>query len=158
MIRRLCHGQVTPGFWARAEGVPLRYGLVFPGSYWVCRNGSLVVCVIGCILRYRGSNPGQGGKLSWDSAPLQPSIQFIYDQYTDRALSLRTGRWYGEVDRNGHPVSYAEAKKMKLLTLHSLPMAVTLRDCSSSSIGFVCGFDINSYSARSRLHSMSPRR
>ena len=49
------------------------------------------------------------------SAPPAPPSQLSYDEYTDRTRSL--GRQDGEGE-NWPPLSYAEAKKRKSLTLH----------------------------------------
>jgi len=43
-----------------------------------------------------------------------PPSQLSYDEYTDRTLSV--GRRDGE-GKTGHPPSFAEAKKIKSLTL-----------------------------------------
>ena len=50
------------------------------------------------------------------SAPAPPN-QLSYDEYTDRTHC----QWEDEMvrERTGHLPSYAEAKKMKLLTLHT---------------------------------------
>ena len=50
------------------------------------------------------------------SAPPVLSTQLNYDEYTDHTLSV--GRLDGE-GKTGHLLSYAEAKKMKSLTLHT---------------------------------------
>ena len=50
------------------------------------------------------------------SAPPAPPNQFSYDEYADHTI-----QWEDQTvrERTGHPPSYAEAKKMKSLTLHT---------------------------------------
>ena len=62
------------------------------------------------------------------------SIQLNYDEYTDRSVIGKMRRW--ERERTGHPSSYAEAKKMRSITLftHGCNVyRVNLLDCSASS-------------------------
>ena len=66
------------------------------------------------------------------SAPLAPPSQLSYMMST---LTVHC-QWVDETvrKRTGHPPSYAEAKKMKSLTLHTHGcLRASLRDCSSSS-------------------------
>ena len=85
----------------------------------------------------RGSNPGQGRNLVRDFCSTCAPSQLSYDDYTVSGKM----RWWGK-ERTGHPPSYAVAKKMKSLTLHThgCPRA-SLRDRSSSKICFCksCG-------------------
>ena len=69
------------------------------------------------------------------SAPPVPPSQLSYDEYTDCTVSV--GRLDGEGEDWPRP-SYAEAKKMKSLTLHThgCPRA-SLRDWSSSMNRFL---------------------
>jgi len=53
--------------------------------------------------------------ISLRGAPPAPPSQLSNDEYTDLTLWVR--RWNGEGD--DHPPSYAEAKKIKSLTLHT---------------------------------------
>src|SRR6218665_1237389 len=56
--------------------------------------------------------------------PTQLSTQTVHCQWEDEMVRERTG----------HPTSYAEAKKIKLLTLHTQSChRAILMDCSSSS-------------------------
>src|SRR5688572_27043601 len=72
-----------------------------------------------------GQTPGS--RFLTNCAPCK--LSYSYNEYTDCTLS-------GEVqrvrERIGHLLSYANAKKMKLLTLHTSGcLRVSLRDCSS---------------------------
>ena len=79
------------------------------------------------------------------SAPPALPRQLGYDEYTVSAKTVR--------ERTGHPSSYAEAKKMKLLTLHTHGSSRTsLRDCYSSSLTRALHYSLQGY-VHSRLHS-----
>src|SRR6218665_2193034 len=81
-----------------------------------------IVKVKGCVVVQRlacwtanhevqGSNPGQDRNLYRDFSSNCAPSQLSYDEYNNRALSMRV--------RTGHLPSYAEAKKIKSLTLHT---------------------------------------
>ena len=69
------------------------------------------------------------------SVPSAPPSQFTYDGYTDRTMSV--GRPDGEGE-DWPPALLCQAKKMKLLTLHTQGCpAASLRDCSDISSSFM---------------------
>src|SRR6218665_2491054 len=95
-------------------------------------HGSLVVIVLDCRSRGSGfkSQPGQkfGSRYLFHLHPLANSAMMS-------TLTIHC-QWEDEMGRErfDHPPSYAEAKKMKSLTLriHDCPTA-NLKDCFSSS-------------------------
>ena len=82
-----------------------------------------MVSVLDCQAKGSGFKPAMAAIWFEISAPPALPSQICYDEYIDRTLSVEdeTVR-----ERTGHPPSYAEAKKMKLLTLHThgCPMAI----------------------------------
>jgi len=94
-------------------------------------RGGLVFSVLDCQLRGLGSKSRPAQKFGLEtSAPPVPLTLLSCDEYTDRTLSV--GGWDGDGEDRDSP-SYTDAKKLKLLTLHTTgcPMA-SLRDWSSS--------------------------
>ena len=90
-------------------------------------HGGLVVSILDCQSRGLGFKSRRGIEIC-------ASSQFSYDEYIDRTLSV--GRWNGEGEDWPSP-SYAEAKKMMSLTLHTHGCySASFRDCSALHLQF----------------------
>ena len=71
-----------------------------------------------------GSNPGQGRNLHPVASSAMLSAPTVHRRWEDETLRERTG----------HPPTYAKAKRMKSLTLHTHSChTASLKDCSSFS-------------------------
>ena len=88
---------------------------------------SVVVSMLDCVIRKGwSSNSQEGRNVVRDVCSTCTPNQLSYDEYTDRTLLV--GRWDGDRERTGYLLSYAEAKKMKLLALNTRG---SIWDCSS---------------------------
>ena len=96
----------------------LHYSWVYKGIHGQGRHGGLVVSRLNSQSRGRGQIPTMAEILFDISAPPAPPRQLSSDEYTDRTLSV--GRWEMVRKRTSHPPpSYAEAKKIMWLALHT---------------------------------------